>query len=256
METTLEKIVVMADQHIPHLSERMERITLQYVKDNARNISNIVFLGDGVDNPAMSEFPPRPQDRTLLQEELDQYTRHMSKYSDAAKKANIHVLQGNHDFSRLERTKSLNRSMASLRALEFSKLLRESVDEQKLKLTYSFHETLKLKGINFTHGDRRIDPYLKDGKHGVKNTAHEYPHQGDVVMGHKHIVAQEPRPLGDSSVYVVGAMFDIDAIAKQYKAFHGYQNGFMVITVNGKELQFQNIAVGKQPLFIDGKRYN
>lgn len=256
-EKTLEQIImVMTDQHIPHLDERMERITMRVAEDYRRNITDFVFLGDGVDNPVMSEFPARPQDKTLLQEEVDAYVQHLNYYHAIAPKANLHIFQGNHDGSRLERTKSINRSLSSLRALEFKKLLKESAEEQGLALPFQYHETAKIKGVNFTHGDPRIDPYIKGGAAGVRRTAEVYPESGNIVMGHRHQVVTYPRLKGDAACYVVGAMFDIDQIAKQYKSFHGYENGFMLIRLqdNG-EYQFDNLKVTKAPLKYGGKVY-
>jgi hypothetical protein len=256
MELTLEELVLaMGDQHIPHLSERMERITLSITKDNAKKIKHIIFMGDGVDNPAMSEFPERPDNDHLLQKELDEFVIHAEKYRKIVPNAKFYYINGNHCKGRLDRVKNLNRSLAGLRNLDFENLIKESCSKYAPKLSFSFHDTLRLKGINFSHGDKRIDPYIKEGVHGTANTARLYPFEGPIVTAHGHTVDQIPRPRGDCSCYRIGAMFDIDELAKQYRSFHGYQNGFMIIRISGEDKQFDNLLVPKGEFIYGERRY-
>lgn len=252
----LEQIVVMADQHIPFLSKRMERITLDYTKDNSLDIGKFVFLGDGCDNPGMSKFPQRAEDNQTLQEEIDAYITHINKYVEIVPDAEVVLIAGNHDKGRYDMVRSLNKNMASLRATEFENLLKESILNAGYHWDFSLHDVYTFEDVTFTHGDPRIDPYIKGGATGARRTAEMYPELGDIVMGHKHQVITYPRTKGDHSLYVVGAMFDIDEVAEQYKSYHGYQNGFLVITDEGKVKQFDNIEVKEKPLLIDGVEYN
>ncbi len=253
---TLEKIVlVMADQHVPHLSERMEKITLKVAETYKRKITDVIFLGDGVDNPAMSVFPERPDNDSLLQGEIDAFVQHAEKYRAIVPSASMYYINGNHCKGRLDRVKNLNRSLAGLRNLQFESLIKEAASKYAPKLQLTFADTLRKYGINFTHGDRRIDPYVKEGVHGTVNTARLYPREGDIVSGHKHIVEQAARPLGDSAHYVVGAMFDLKEIAEQYKSCHGYQNGFMIIHITDGKKQFDNLLVTDAPFIYQGIKY-
>jgi predicted phosphodiesterase len=256
LEEMVKQILVMADEHAPHIDERMARITKDYAANNREDIQHVVLLGDGVDNPGMSFFPERPDNKYTLQEEVDEYVRHLSDYAKILPNAKFHYIHGNHCKGRLDSTKNIKKSMAGLRNLKFEKIMQESMQEQGIKLDVDFQDNLVLWDTMFVHGDPRIDPYIKGGATGVRRTAEMYPFQGNLVMGHKHQVISYPRVKGDSSVYVVGAMFNIKDIAQQYKSYHGYQNGFMVVSKDGKNLQFDNIEVKKGPLYIDGGIYD
>lgn len=254
--------LVMTDQHFPHIDKRMEDITLGYTKRNAKHIKNFVFLGDSVDNPKMSEFPQRADNNSVLQDEIDEFIQHVGKYHKLAPKAEIYILAGNHCVGRFERTKGLNPNLSSLRMLTFEGALRESVDKQELAYSFNFGNYFKLGSTVYTHGDPRIDPRLKGGVNGPRRTAEAYPDfDCDVVMGHKHQVVQEPRPkshfaVRPSSVYVVGAMFDVAKVEKHYTSYNAYQNGFLVVKEAKGFKQIDNVEVrAKQPLYYDGCTY-
>jgi len=250
--------IFMADQHFPYINERMERITLDYVNNNSEDIAEIIFGGDSVDNPAMSSFPQRAEDDTLLQEEVDTFIAHVNKYHLLVPKAKIRVIYGNHDNTRLNRTKSFNRSLSGLRNIKFDRILRESIREQGFNFRITTGEKFRVFGTYFVHGDPRIDPYIKGGITGARRTAEMHPEQGNMVMGHTHKVSTIPRLKGDTSLYVVGMMADIDSLSEQYKAYHGYQNGFLVATeLSRGKVQFDNIEVKRdQPLYMDGTVYD
>lgn len=249
----------MTDEHFPFVSENMQQITQQYVANNHDRISHVVFLGDGIDNPGMSVFPEKPDHPTRLQDELDMLVDHIHNYHELAPHAKLLYCHGNHDVGRLESTKSLNRSMASLRSLQFKNLMKESALEQGYRLPVSFADSHRVGPFYFVHGDPRIDPYIKGGVTGTRRTAEMHPEEGNIVMGHQHRVVTHPRPKGDASVHVVGAMFDTNKIAQQYKSYHGYQNGFMVISYSDKFnwYQVENFTVPhKSGLYIDGEWYS
>jgi predicted phosphodiesterase len=255
-------LVAMGDQHFPHIDKRAEQITLQYVRNNRNKIDTLVFLGDSVDNPKMSEFPARADNDSLLQDEIDQFVKHVDKYHQLVPKAEIYVLAGNHCVGRFERVKGLNANLSSLRMLTFEKALQESVKEQGFKYSINFGNYFKLGSTVFTHGDPRIDPRLKGGANGAKRTADTYPdYDCDIVMGHQHRVIQEPRPKShfsrnNTSVYVVGAMFDVAKVEKHYTSFNAYQNGFLIVRTGNGYKQITNIEIKRdQPLYVDGKRY-
>lgn len=252
----------MADQHFPHISKDAERITLNYTKHNAKYIDAMVFMGDSVDNPKMSEFPARADNDSLLQDEIDQFIVHVNKYHEAAPKADIYILAGNHCVGRFERVKGLNANLSSLRMLTFEKALKESIKEQGFKYNIHFGNYFKLGNTVWTHGDPRIDPRLKGGANGVKRTADTYPDfDCDIMMGHGHRVIKEPRPKSHfakntSSVYMVGAMFDVAKVAKHYTSFNAYQNGFAIIREGKGYKQIDNVEIRPgQPLYLDGKKY-
>jgi hypothetical protein len=255
------QIVVMADEHFPHIDKGMEKLTLQYVTDNKKYIESLVFLGDSVDNPKMSEFPSRADNNSILQDEIDQFVEHVNKYHKIVPKAQIYILAGNHCVGRFERVKGLNTNLSSLRMLTFQNALKESVEQQNLNYSFKFGNYFKIGDTVFTHGDPRIDPRLKGGMHGAKRTADMYPDfDCDIVQGHKHQVIKEPRPkshfaLSVSSLYVVGAMFDISKVEKHYTSFNTYQNGFLVIRYNKGQKQIDNIEVPREGVFYAGKQY-
>jgi predicted phosphodiesterase len=242
-------IVGMSDQHFPYIDEKMERITLKYFRKNKDKITDVVFMGDGVDNPAMSKYPQRPEDDTLLQEELDLYTEHIAKYAAIVPGANVYILAGNHDLGRFDMVKKMNRSLASLRALDFKKLLKESFQNHGRK-------------VEFTFGDPRIDTRLKGGVTGPRRNAESYPDfDCDIFYGHQHQAMKVPRPKSHfapeiKSVYVVPAMGNIGKMEEQYKSYNSYQNGSVSIRYDdsgSKQVDLVEVKAG--PLYLDGKKY-
>ncbi len=256
-------IVGMTDQHFPYVDERMERITLRYVRKNKSKITDIVFMGDGVDNPGMSKYPQRPEDDTLLQEELDLYTKHIGKYKEIVPNANIYVIAGNHDLGRFDSVKKMNRSLASLRALDFKKLLRESFKEQNINPEFEFGDYFKLGDNVFVHGDPKIDPRLKGGATGPRRTADTYPDfDSDIFYGHTHQAIKVPRPKSHfakdiKSVYVVPAMGNVAKMQEQYTSYNAYQNGFVSINYDKEgHKQVDLIEVTQSPLYLGGFKYD
>jgi predicted phosphodiesterase len=263
MVKATKTMVVMGDQHFPHIDPRMEQITLDYISHNRKAVDTLIFLGDSVDNPKMSEFPSRADNDSLLQDEIDQFTKHVYKYHKLVPKAEIYILAGNHCVGRFERVKGLNANLSSLRMLTFEKALKESIEEQGLGYKFRFNNYFKLGNTVFTHGDPRIDPRLKGGANGARRTAETYPdYDCDIVMGHQHRVIQEPRPkshfaLNTTNVYVVGAMFDISKVEKHYVSYNAYQNGFLIIKYGKQFKQINNVEIRKgQPVYVDGKKYS
>ena len=53
----MKKAIVYADRHSSIACGKCDNILKNYIKNNKKDITHIIDLGDEVDNPFMSDFP-------------------------------------------------------------------------------------------------------------------------------------------------------------------------------------------------------
>ncbi len=259
-----KQVVLYADRHSRIASVEADLIMKKYIKDNKKHITHVIDMGDGIDNPFMSVYAVDPHFKQSAQEEFDEYAEHLAELDKIVPDAFKILIAGNHDKTRLDNTKKMNRGMASLRNLQYESVLKEALagcgaNLDRFKLVDPAY-TLKLTRSNsalFTHGDPRIDPNVKGGVTGARRTAEMYPFDGDIYMGHTHQHSLVPRRYDGKHLAILGGMFDTKKMKKLYVSYHPYETGFGVIKYNKKrDLRvFQYIPIIKGRAMIDGTEY-
>lgn len=262
-----ETAVFLTDQHIPFQDEDVHKIAQEYVAEQQPKY--IIFGGDLIDNPAMSVFDQDPNHQRTAQEEIDEAVRYLSAYRRAAPEAKMVLLPGNHDVLRLERTKSINQGVKSLRATGWKNLLEESARHQEIDLgdieiiddVYWGEYTIGGdKGMLFCHGDPRMDSRVYGGKTGFRRTAEEHPFEGHIMMGHQHQAKKARSRHRPRDVYIVPGMLDAEGV--KYNHQSTYEVGFAVVHYNPQVrprpvFHVQNLTMAPNgSMIIDGKEYN
>ncbi len=259
-----KQVVVYADRHTGLHDEKCDLILKQYMKDYQQNITHVVDLGDGIDNPNMSIFPVSPEVKESAQEEFDMYARHINEIKKILPKATIYIIKGNHDEARLSNAKTLNQGLASLRNLEFDRVLKEAITHEggttNNLVMAGIEQTLQLTKNNkvlFTHGDPRINPNIKGGITGVRRTAESYPFDGSIYMGHGHHYIAHPRRYPGQQAVMLGGTFNIEKMQKAYTNSHPYTNGFGIISYNKAQDKtfFQYITIKDGTALINGEEF-
>ena len=264
LEEMIKEMVITADRHTPIHSEEADSILKQYLEDNKRRIDHFVDLGDGIDNPYMSEFATDPWWKHNPQEEFDMYAEHIKEVQDIIPKAKKYLMAGNHDKGRLDNKKNMNRGLASLRNVQYEEVMREAlsgagVNLRKIILADGAYDIQLTKNnkVTLMHGDPRLNPYIKGGVTGTRRTAELYPTDGDILMGHKHKFELFPRNFAGKICAVIDGIYDIKGMENAYLATHPYTNGFARILYDTKRDKrwFEHIDIKEGEAVIDGKTY-
>lgn len=237
----MKKAVFYADSHFGKQDDRALEIMYDYIEENKKDITHIIDLGDGIDNPFMSTFPVDPEDVLSAQDEFDMYSEHLKKISDISPKSSKYIMAGNHDKARLTNSKNLNRGIASLRNLQYENVLKEAMDNAGIKdKKYFFCDReediplTKSNTVTIMHGDPRLNPYIKGGVTGLRRTAETYPNPNWLIMGHEHWYKYHPRNYEGKAAIVMGAMADINKLKAAYLNHHPYSNGFGIMHYDKK----------------------
>ncbi len=259
-----KKAIVYGDRHTGLECKASDRILKNYIRDNKGRIGYVIDLGDGIDNPFMSVYPVDPSYKNTAQDEFDAYASHWKDIHKLVPRAKKILMAGNHDKTRLNNSKKINRGIASLRNLEYESILKESLTKKKVPLDNMVFADKEYK-INFTkdyqalfaHGDPKLNPNIKGGVTGPRRTAETYPFKGNIFLAHKHYYIQYPRQYDGSNLYHIDMMADIEDIKKAYMNYHPNSNGFMVINYNKrKNLAFaERIHINKGKALINGVVY-
>lgn len=261
----IKEAIFVADRHTGIESTKCDRILKQYLEDNKKNITYFIDLGDGVDNPFMSDYAVDPKFIKTAQEEFDMYAEHLKEVHDIIPRAKKYIVAGNHDKGRLEDKKQLNRGIASLRNIQYENVLKEAlkkagVNGTKYKLIDGSKEIELTKGntILITHGDPRLDPYVKGGVTGTRRTAEMYPTVGDIIMGHRHEYQEYPRRFEGKRCIVLDGMYDIDKMKELYLNTHPYTNGFGIMRydTNTGKMFWEHVEIKNNKAIIGGLTYN
>ena len=260
----ISQAIITTDRHTGIESKAADNILKSYISDNNKEIRYIVDLGDGIDNPFMSDFPVDPRFVKNAQDEFDLYAQHWKELNYLVPRAKKILIPGNHDKARLDKAKNMKRGLACLRNLQYESILKEAIRNQGVKLTnfvfanqnYQIQFT-KSNLDTFAHGDPRLDPNVKCGITGPRRTAMEYPVQGNIYIGHGHQHIEFPRRQPGKHLVMIAGMFDIEQMKKMYVSWHPYTNGFGVIKYNKKKdfYNFQYVPIVDNKAIIDGKLY-
>lgn len=259
MRNSYETAVVLADEHIPFMKQEVANIAKKYIADTQPEYR--IHLGDLFDNPGCSDFDKDPHYKRDTQEEIDEVVQYLSDLHKLSPKTKTIILAGNHDQGRINRAKSANAlGLGSLRSLDMHKLIKESAAEQGLEIgKVEFRNDYilgpKRGGMYFTHGDPRMN---KGVQSSAQLTATRHPHEGHIVIGHKHRAEEARDKFRARSCYVVAALLDPEKV--QYVPHTQYENGMMVIHFDDspKDPVFHVNNLVLQPdntMVIDGKLY-
>jgi len=261
----IKEAVFVADRHTGIESQSCDRILKNYLDNNGGSISYFIDLGDGIDNPFMSDYAVDPKFILSAQEEFDMYAKHLKEIQDIIPRAKKFIIAGNHDKGRLEDKKQLNRGIASLRNIQYENVLKEALKKagvkgNKYEMVDGSKEIELANGqtVLITHGDPRLDPYVKGGVTGTRRTAEMYPTAGDIIMGHRHDYQEYPRRFTGKRCIVLDGMFDIDKMKDLYVNTHPYTNGFGIMRYNNRtgETFWEHVEIKNGKAIINGRTYN
>lgn len=232
----MKKAIFYGDAHFDKQSDKSLEILYDYIDKNSKDITHIVDVGDGIDNPFMSIYPVAPEDITSAQDQFDMYSKHWKQISDICPKSSKYIMAGNHDKGRLDSSKNLNRGIASLRNLQYENVLKEALKTAGVKDNKYFlcdrQENIPLTTSNIVtvmHGDPKLNPYIKGGVTGIRRTSETYPNGNWLIMGHGHRYIQFPRDYAGKSAIQLGCMADVKKLEQAYLNVHPYTNGFGIM---------------------------
>jgi metallophosphoesterase superfamily enzyme len=251
--------VVLADEHIPFMKQEMMNIARAYVADKKPEYR--IHLGDIFDNPGCSDFDKDPKYKRDTQEEIDLAVQYLAEMHKASPKTKTILIAGNHDQGRISRAKGTYAfGLGSLRSLDMNQLILESAEQQGLEIgsiqfVRDFVLGPKSGGVYFTHGDPRMNKGIQGS---AQLTATRHPHEGHIVIGHKHRAEEARDKFRARSCYVVAALLDPDHV--QYVPNTQYENGMMVVhyNLNEKKPVFHinnHVMQPNNSILIDGKIY-
>ncbi len=174
-KTRPEMHVVLSDQHIPFQDPVIERLSLEFLRDQQPDV--IHLLGDIMDFYTLSRFDKDPTRILSLAEDIDNGLSYFTLLRDACPRAIIKYSEGNHE-SRLQRYLwSKAPELSSLPALQMPELLRlKDFDISWV----SARKPYKHGRLLYTHGDivRRWS--------GASAKAHYEKFGCSVIHGHTH----------------------------------------------------------------------
>ncbi len=131
---------VIPDLHFPfHRQEFLEFLVRTFTE---KAVTDIVFIGDLVDNYQASDFPKNPEAMNIV-DETDEAKDWIQKYASEFPVAR--VLKGNHDFVRIDR-----RTKEARLPTSYLRTFREIFD---LPDTWEIDDEFIIDNVRYTHGE-------------------------------------------------------------------------------------------------------
>jgi len=236
----LKTIAALGDLHVPHHSQEAWDVSLKVVEDLQPDI--IALMGDMIDFYQVSRYLKDPSRQFQLQDDIDLTYEAIAQVREAAPRARIHYIEGNHE-DRLKRY-LLTRApeLYCLRAITVPELLRLS----DFNITYD--TSVDVDGVNLTHGHivRKYSGYT------AKAMAEEY---GTVVFGHTHRLGIYHKRDGRGEVTAVenGCLCQLNP--EYITGVANWQQGFTVITTDGDRSHFEQAKITEGKTIFRGRRW-
>jgi len=177
MQKVKDRLFTISDIHVPYHNKAATKVALEYIKHERPQVVNI--NGDAIDFYAISRYSRDPKRRQGIDEELDGFAEFLSEVRDAAPKARIMFVLGNHE-------------------IRWNKYLRDHAPELDGSKRFSLGEALQLEKFKITlapsgfifgncylvHGDG-----LMGSKAGTTVTKWMDRYMASCVVGHIHRLA-------------------------------------------------------------------
>jgi UDP-2,3-diacylglucosamine pyrophosphatase LpxH len=248
------RTVLVPDLHVPYQDVQAFRAVRSFIRDVRPE--RVIVMGDLLDLGIVSSFDKDPRSTAGLQEQIDEGGAVLDDLrSDAGRKAEIILIEGNHEF---RMTKSLIRH-----APAFMSLTRSGEDV----LSVPFLLDLKRRGIRWipSHESYDLHGYLVE--HG--DCASSYSgytarrmvdkRRQSVVHGHTHRLGSYWHTGYQSTVHGIelGSLIDRNSEAASYTTRPNWQTGFGVgeYVPEADFFQITPVWVNNARFVFNGKLY-
>lgn len=190
MDTSYETSLYISDLHIPYQDKDAVRIMLDFTK--WFKPSNIFICGDLVDFYSISHFLRSPDRIDTIQSDLDESVAFLSDLRHVAPKANITLLEGNHEARLTKYIWSKAPELSGIRGLKIQELL----NLEKFNISWVGQlEVCNYHGFIIEHGDivRKHSGYTargmmeKRGCSGISGHTHRLGSHYTTNMGGDYV---------------------------------------------------------------------
>lgn len=245
-----EIVLTYGDLHIPKHDRECCRILLDIIEDLQPDV--IIDGGDLVNADSLSDWPKKPDALDTLQAELDEAFRWMLSVTIVSPKADRIVLRDNHFWGRMERKRTREFWLNSLRAVDTDSLLRLSDAGWRSAEMWIWKDTLI-----FVHGDDR-----RGSSDCPVNRVRKMMHseRASVVRFHTHVTGIEVHNHRGQETYAI-QMGSLQDAQKAGYLKYGFSNwsqsaGVFYLSRERKEVLFVPILFSGRKAVFNGRLYS
>lgn len=217
--TVRDRMIVLSDIHVPYHNHRATKTAFEFIKQEKPQI--VAINGDAIDFYAISRYSKDPKRRLELPSEISEFNDFLSDLQEAAGKAQIIYVSGNHE-------------------ARWNKYLRDHAVELEGLRVLSLPEVFQLKKRNiiwakdgFTYGSCFVvhGDGLFGGKSGFTVTKWMDRYMASCVVGHIHRLAVVHRRTATGRLFGVeaGTLSSFDP-SYEMTGFADWQTGFASLT--------------------------
>lgn len=178
MKAKFERSVFIPDLHAPYFDKRAYSCALKFVRHYRPSI--VFIIGDWVDFYQLSKFDKRPERIHTLQEDINSGINCLRRLREAAPKARIYYIRGNHEQRLTRFLWSKAAELSSLQCLTVPQLLHlpELNIEYVEKSSMLFHGFLVKHGnvVRTRSGYSATGELEKAGISGISGHTHRLSH--------------------------------------------------------------------------------
>lgn len=250
----MKRIVVLSDMQIPYNDKRATRAVMNFVADYEPD--ELFCVGDEADSPEPSRWNKglAGEFEGTLQKGLDETTKIMSGFKEALGDKPFHTMRSNHGDRIQNYVTRFAPALASLRDLEYSKLLRYRENE----ITYHNKFYQFAPGWILAHGDEGRANKQPGG------TALTLAKQigSSVVCGHTHKQGIQHEHTGFGGVInhrlygvEVGHLMDLAQAHYLGQTGANWQQGFTILYQRRGNVTPVNVPINGRSFVVEGKVY-
>lgn len=250
----MKRIVVLSDMQIPYQDKRATRAVMNFVADYEPD--ELFCVGDEADSPEPSRWNKglAGEFEGTLQKGLDETTKIMTGFKEALGDKPFHTMRSNHGDRIQNYVTRYAPALASLRDLEYSKLLRYAENE----ITYHDRFFSFTPGWILAHGDEGRANKQPGG------TALTLAKQigASVVCGHTHKQGIQHEHTGFGGVInnrlygvEVGHLMDLGQAHYLGQTGANWQQGFTILYQRRGNVTPVNVPINGRSFVVEGKVY-
>lgn len=250
----MKRVVVLSDMQIPYHEKKTVKAVIDFVYDYQPD--EIYCVGDEADSPEPSRWNKGSAGEFAgtLQAGLDMTANIMKQFKDAINGRPMHVMRSNHG-DRVENYVSRYApALASLRELEYRKLL----NYDKNEITYHDKIWSFSPGWVLAHGDE--GNLIKTAGGTALSLARKVG--SSVVCGHTHRLGLQHEHSGfngkiQNRLYgmEVGNLMDLSQAGYLKTGGANWQHGFGILYIDKGKVTPSLIPINNKSFVVEGKRY-
>ena len=256
MDSNYYKMLVFGDRHAISNNITLDKLLLNIIKDNAKDIKYIIDLGDGLDADCISSYDKSHDQLTGLQAELNADHAFRSIIKKLSPNSTKILIKCNHFTSRWNKLKSKEYWMDDLDALDQENLFKL----QETGWTLQDEFVWGINKILFIHGDG-------DGigsQKNIINKARDLVKENNIsiVRGHSHTTGMEVhRKFGEYYYCIqIGTLYNLAEAPRYIKSGQYLSNwtnsaGMFYCRKDGKQFFFTPIIFENGKTIFEGKLY-